>query len=190
MLVEYGLDWFNPNTYARELMAQFSLTPADANARAWAHGRSQLEAAMLTGVSYAFETTLGGRTISDMLAAATRTHDVVMLFCGLSSVEHHIRRVKLRVANNGHDIPEDKIRERWITSRANLIQLLPQLRRLQVFDNSADADQGEDIPDPILVLDMADGQLIFPGPDDVTALKATPAWVQPIVQAAIEFSQT
>src|SRR5271170_3607191 len=73
LLLEYGLAWFNPDTYARELMTQFSLTPAEANGRAWEHGRSQLEAAMLNGTNYAFETTLGARTIPDMLAKATRT---------------------------------------------------------------------------------------------------------------------
>lgn len=186
LLLEYGLTWFNPDTYARELMAQFSLTPAEANGRAWEHGRFQLEAAMRNGTNYAFETTLGARTIPDMLAEATLTHDVVMLFCGLSSVEQHIERVKLRVANSGHDIPENKIRERWVTSRANVIKLLPQLSRLQMFDNSADAAPGQDIPDPVLVLESIEGQLVFPERDDAVALKATPEWAQPIVQAAIE----
>ena len=186
MLVEHGLTWFNPDTFARELMAQFSLTPAEANSRAWETGRAQLEAAMANGQDYAFETTLGARTIPDMLASATRTHDVVMLFCGLSSVEQHIERVRLRVANSGHPIPENKIRERWVTSRANLIKLLPQLSRLQVFDNSADAAPGQDIPDPVLVLEMLEGQVVFPDQDDAVALNATPEWARPIVQAALE----
>jgi predicted ABC-type ATPase len=186
MLVEHGLTWFNPDTFARELMAQFSLTPAEANSRAWETGRAQLEAAMANGRNYAFETTLGARTIPDMLASATRTHDVDMLFCGLSSVEQHIERVRVRVANSGHAIPENKIRERWVTSRANLIKLLPRLSRLQVFDNSADAAPGQDIPDPVLVLEMLEGQVVFPDQDDAVALNATPEWARPIVQAALE----
>jgi hypothetical protein len=121
-----------------------------------------------------------------MLASATRIHDVVMLFCGLSSVEQHIERVRLRVANSGHAIPENKIRERWVTSRANLIKPLPRLSRLQVFDNSADAAPGQDIPDPVLVLEMLEGQVVFPDQDDAVALNATPEWARPIVQAALE----
>lgn len=186
MLVEHGLTWFNPDTFARALTAQFSPTPAEANSRAWETGRAQLEAAMANGRNYAFETTLGARTIPDMLASAARTHDVVMLFCGLASVEQHIERVRLRVANSGHAIPESKIRERWVTSRANLIKLLPQLSRLQIFDNSADAAPGQDIPDPVLVLEMLEGQVVFPDQDDAVALNATPEWARPIVQAALE----
>jgi len=186
MLAEHGLAWFNPDTYARELMAQLGLERAEANGRAWEHGRSRLHAAIVDRRNYAFETTLGGTTIPELLAKATNSHDVVMLFCGLASAELHIQRVRLRVANGGHDIPENKIRERWVASRANLIKLLPRLSRLQVFDNSTEAAVGQDIPDPVLVLEMIGGRMVFPGRDSIEALNATPEWARPIVQAAIE----
>jgi predicted ABC-type ATPase len=190
MLTEHGLTWFNPDTYARELMAQLGLDPAEANARAWEHGRSRLETAIDRGTNYAFETTLGARTIPELLRKATRSHDVVMWFCGLASAELHIQRVRLRVASGGHNIPEVKIRERWIASRANLIKLLPHLARLQVFDNSAEAALGEEIPDPVLVLEKREGQIVFPQPENVAALKGTPEWARPMVQAAIELEST
>jgi predicted ABC-type ATPase len=186
LLADHGLSWFNPDTCARELMAQLGLTPEDANARAWNLGRERLEAAIAQGTNYAFETTLGANTIPALLAGASATHDVLMLFCGLSSPEQHIARVRARVAHGGHDIPEGKIRERWVASRANLIQLLPKLAQLQVFDNSAEAPIGGDIDDPVLVLEMHAGELVFPMPDDLAALAATPGWARPIVQAAIE----
>ncbi|KQP22862.1 AAA family ATPase [Pseudorhodoferax sp. Leaf267] len=186
MLAEHGLAWFNPDTYARELVAQLGLPAAEANGRAWEYGRALLEAAIAQGRSHAFETTLGAKTIPAMLVAASRSHDVVMLFCGLASPEQHLARVQLRVTAGGHDIPEHKIRERWVTSRANLIALLPVLARLQVFDNSAEAAPGEDIPDPVLVLETVAGRMVFPDAGDPAALQATPAWARPIVQAAIE----
>lgn len=186
LLAEHGLSWFNPDTCARELMAQLGLTPEDANARAWNLGRDRLEAAIAQRSNYAFETTLGANTIPAMLSAAAATHDVVMIFCGLSSPEQHLARVRARVAHGGHDIPEHKIRERWVASRANLIQLMPTLARLQVFDNSAQAPPGGDIDDPVLVLEMNRGRIDFPQPDDAVALSATPGWARPIVQAAFE----
>jgi predicted ABC-type ATPase len=186
LLADHGLTWFNPDTYARQLMAQLGLDLAEANSRAWEYGRLRLETAIAQGTNYAFETTLGGRTIPDMLLEATHTHDVVMLFCGLSSPEQHIERVRSRVVSGGHDIPESKIRERWVGSRANLIKLMPRLAHLQVFDNSAEALPGEDIPDPVLVLEMVSGRLVFPEPQNAAALTATPEWARPIVQAAIE----
>ncbi|MGF6346900.1 AAA family ATPase [Variovorax sp. W2I14] len=186
LLEEHGLTWFNPDTCARELVTQLGLTQEEANARAWHLGRERLETAIAQGSSYAFETTLGAKTIPSLLARAAASHDVIMIYCGLSSPEQHMARVQSRVERGGHHIPEAKIRERWIASRANLIQLLPKLRRLQVFDNSAEAATGEDIADPVLVLELNSGAPIFPQPNDQAALAATPPWARPIVQAAIE----
>ncbi|MEO8296178.1 MAG: SLBB domain-containing protein [Burkholderiales bacterium] len=186
MLADHGLTWFNLDAYARELTVQFDLPLAQANSQAWQHGKYLLEAALADGTNHAFETTLGGRTIADLLAQATLTHRIVMLFCGLSSPEQHLARVALRVAHGGHPIAEQKIRERWVASRVNLIKLLPVLAHLQVLDNSAEALSGHDIPDPVLVLEMTDGRMVFPARDDATALAATPQWARPIVQAAIE----
>lgn len=186
MLEEHGLTWFNPDSSARELIAQLRVSLEEASSRAWQYGRFQLEGATANGKNYAFETTLGARTIPELLARAAETHDVVMIFCGLSSPEQHIERVRFRVANGGHDIPENKIRERWVGSRANLIKLLPQLARLQVFDNSAQALPGEEIPDPVLLMEMISGRMVFPDPEDAGALAAIPEWAHPVLQAAIE----
>jgi predicted ABC-type ATPase len=186
MLEAFGLTWFNPDSCARELIAQLGMNLEEANAHAWQHGRELLEAAIERRANHSFETTLGANTIPALLASAARTHDVMMIFVGLSSPQQHIDRVRLRVAHGGHSIPEVKIRERWNTSRANLIQLLPHLARLQVFDNSTDARPGEDIPEPALVLEMADGKMRHPDPADAAALARTPDWARAIVQAALE----
>ncbi|BBP79813.1 hypothetical protein PHLH7_59170 [Pseudomonas sp. Ost2] len=186
LLAEHGLDWFNPNSFARELIASMGIEPAQANGLAWEHGRSQLENALREGRNYAFETTLGGNTIALMLAQAAQSHEVVVLFCGLSSPEQHLQRVHLRVSRGGHDIAQSKIRERWVNSRLNLIALMPYLTHLQVFDNSTDAAPGEEIPDPLLVLEMVEGQMVYPDPQDAQALQGTPEWARPIVQAAVE----
>lgn len=189
LLRQHGLDWFNPDTYARELVRELGADPAEANARAWTYGRSKLEAAIASRGNYAFETTLGGRTISNLLAAAAKTHSVFMLYCGLASPEMHIARVAQRVAHGGHPIPEQKIRERWDASRINLIALLPHLSQLQVFDNSAEARAGRPIPDPLLVLHMEEGRVLAPPPDDPAALQSVPPWSRPIVEAAFQLSK-
>lgn len=189
LLVEHGLTWFNPDTFARELTAALGLSVAEANGRAWQQGRKLLETAITKGANYAFETTLGGQTITELLTRATRSHSIVMVYCGLSSPEQHLHRVSLRVASGGHDIPEEKIRQRWTASRANLIKLLPLLTHLQVFDNSAEAAIGEEIPDPVLVLEMGDGRVAGPKPNDLEALARIPEWAKPIVQAALELQE-
>ena len=185
LLAEHGVPWFNPDGYARELMSRLHVTPEEANAAAWQFGREQLEEAIANGRNFAFETTLGASTIPGLLAKASASHDVVIWFCGLASVELHLRRVAARVASGGHDIPEAKIRERWDGSRSNIIQLLPYLAHLQVFDNSAEAAAGRPIPAPILLLEIVNGKMLRPDPADPRQLEAIPSWAMPLVEGAI-----
>jgi predicted ABC-type ATPase len=184
ILRAHGLTWYNPDTFSRALMAKSGSSKEVADGDAWAYGKAQLEAAIANRTNFASETTLGGGTIARLVGEAAETHDVIMIFCGLASVQMHLDRVKSRVRQGGHDIPEERIRTRWETSRQNLIWLLPRLAHLQVFDNSAEAALGEDVPFPVLVLEMKDGRILQPGHDDVEALQATPDWAKPIVAAA------
>ena len=137
-----GADYFNPDeATARILAANPDISNADANSAAWHQGKRLLERAIAERLDFAFETTLGGHTISALLHEALAAGiEVRMWFVGLSSPELHIARVRVRVARGGHDIPEEKIRERYDRSRINLIELMPRLTELRLFDNSFDAD--------------------------------------------------
>ena len=158
LLEEAGSTWFNPDAFARELRAATRCSQHDANAQAWAEGLRRLDEAIAGKRDYAFETTLGGHTITGRIQAATRTHDVLVWFCGLTSPDLHIRRRRLGRAPGGHDIPEASSRERYPRAIANLIALMPRLAHLQVYDNSAEAAPGEAVPDPILVLELEGGK--------------------------------
>jgi predicted ABC-type ATPase len=184
ILQAHDLSWFNPDAFSRALIARTGTSKEDADAAAWSYGKTKLEAAIANRTNFAFETTLGANTIPRLLGEAAETHDVVMVFCGLASVEKHIGRVKLRVRYGGHDIPEEKIRQRWESSRHNLIALLPRLARLQVFDNSEEATPGADVPPPMLVLEMENGRVLHPRRDDAGALRTIPDWAKPVVAAA------
>ena len=183
MLHQAGIPWFNPDTFTRELVAATGSPLADANAAAWQEGLRRLNAAIAHGEDYAFETTLGGNTIAARLGDASESHDVLMWFCGLDSPEHHMARVRLRVSHGGHDIPEAKIRERYRSSIANLVALLPHLSRLQVYDNSRDAEPGTPVADPRRLLQMEEGRIAWP--TDADTLRATPDWAKPILEAAL-----
>lgn len=184
LLTQEGLTWFNPDTFTRQLIAATGTALAEANAAAWKQGVRQLDAALAYGRDYAFETTLGGTTIAAKLREASKTHDVLMWFTGLDSPEHHLARIQLRVSRGGHDIPEAKVRERYETSRKNLITLLPQLSQLQVYDNSIDAIPGQPMPNPRLLLQMEHGLITHP--HTIEALRDTPHWAKPIVEAALQ----
>lgn len=183
LLERAGLTWFNPDTFARELVAETGCDQSVANGAAWQEGMRRVDEALAQGTHYAFETTLGGRTVPARIHAAARTHDVMVWFCGLSSPEQHIARVKARVAAGGHDIPEAKIRERYPAALENLVALMPRLAHLQVYDNSADAAPGEVIADPVLVTELVAGKVTWP--TDLDALQRTPEWAKPLVEAAL-----
>ena len=108
-----------------------------------------------------------------------------MWFVGLSSPELHLARVQSRVVHGGHDIPETKIRERYDRSRINLIDLMPRLTELRVFDNSVDADPlAGRRPDPVLILHLARGKI-----RRMVGLADTPQWARPVLAAALKIAK-
>jgi predicted ABC-type ATPase len=159
------------------------LTRTEANAAAWRAGRDLLERAFRERLDFAFETTLGGNTMTRLLlAAAAGGVEVRVWYVGLASAELHVERVAARVRRGGHPIPEESIRRRWDSSRLNLVRLLPHLRELRVYDNSEEADPASgETPRPRLVLHLDAGRVV--GPED---LSRTPDWAKPIVAAALE----
>jgi predicted ABC-type ATPase len=178
-----GADYYNPDEAARELMAANpALDQTKANASAWRQGKRLLERAIAERLDFAFETTLGGTTMSRLLAdAASQGIEVRVWYVGLDSPETHIARVRQRVRSGGHDILDTTIRRRWRHSRQNMVKLLPALTELRVYDNSAEADPAVgDSPRPVLVLHIDRGQIV--GPAD---LSSTPEWAKPIVAAAL-----
>ena len=90
--------------------------------------------------SFAFETTLAGRTylrfIDTWQAAGYR---VKLIFLRLDSAEEAIARVAQRVRQGGHDIPPQVIARRFIKGWRNFEQLYRGLvDTWQVFDNAGD----------------------------------------------------
>ena len=185
LLTRAGLAWFNPDAFAREWLATGMTDQTEANAVAWNEGMRRLDEAIAEGRSHALETTLGGASMTARLREASRTHDVLIWFCGLATPELHLRRVRKRVAAGGHDIPEAKIRERWTASIAHLIALLPHLAEVRLFDNSASAAPGEVVPDPLPVAVFQRGRLMWPAADDVAQLARTPDWAKPVLGSAL-----
>lgn len=190
----HGGHYFNPDEAAAAIrQAQPHLSHTQANSAAWHEGKRLLQHAIAQGLDYNFETTLGGRSFARLLQeAAAQGVEVRIWFVGLASAEHHLARVKARVRKGGHNIPEADIRRRFDQSRLQLIQLLPHLTELRVYDNTREADphQGQ-APRPRLLLHWraaagAVGQVLLP--HDASALADTPDWAKPVVMAALKAS--
>ncbi len=185
LLERNGLTWFNPDTFARELKVATGCDQETANSQAWQESMRRLEEAIAKGLNHAFETTLGGTSVTAKILQAAKTHAVLIWFCGLSSPELHIARVQARVAAGGHSIPEEKIRERYPLAQMNLIKLMPHAAYITVYDNSAEAAADGTVPDPILVLEMENGRVLSPASDDLDALLRAPEWTMAILEAAL-----
>jgi predicted ABC-type ATPase len=186
MLIEQGVEYFNPDA-AAALIAEANpgITLEDAQSAAWYEGRRLLERAIAERLQFAFETTLGGTTITELLERAIASGiEVRIWYVGLDSVERHIARVRARVEAGGHDIPEERIRERYIRSRLNLIRLMPKLTELRVYDNSKEADPRTTASlSPRLLVHLDRGRLA-----SVCELAAIPDWAKPVVLTALKIS--
>jgi predicted ABC-type ATPase len=183
-----GADYFNADEATQRIRSSNPrISQRDANSAAWQEGKRLLVEAIANRLVFAMETTLGGDTIAGLLLRALAEGiEVRMWYVGLATPELHIARVRARVARGGHDIPESKVRERYVRSRVNLIRLLPQLTELRVFDNSLEADPAVgSAPTPMLVLHVVNGTIVA-----TCGLSQVPEWAKPIVAAALTSSET
>jgi predicted ABC-type ATPase len=178
-----GAEFFNPDVAAARLREQQpGLSAEQANGLAWTLGRRGVERALAEGLTYAFETTLGGASITRLLLDGARAGaEVHVWYAGLATPELHLKRIAARVAAGGHDIPETKVRERFDASRSNLVKLMPHLASLRVYDNSIEADpRAGRRPQPLLLLQMQQRRVIAHAP-----LRSVPAWAKPLLAAAL-----
>ncbi|MGN6436571.1 MAG: zeta toxin family protein [Agriterribacter sp.] len=89
-------------------------------------------------VSFAFETTLSTRSYKSKIEEAKQKgYTVTLLFFWLQTVELAKERVKVRVAEGGHNIEPEVIERRFIKGIKNLFDIyLPAVDGAFLFDNS------------------------------------------------------
>lgn len=179
-----GFPYFNPDHYARKLV-DLGVRADEANVRAWQVGHGRLREAADRDESFAFETTLGGHSISfELMRALALGRAVTMFYVGLASPELHLRRVAARVARGGHDIPEDMIRKRYDSSRANLISFIGTQAWIRVWDNSVES--GDGTPSGARQLFEVRGRRLILPPQASADPDAMPAWARPLVAQALK----
>ena len=88
--------------------------------------------------SFAFETTLAGRSYARSIPRwRAAGYHVKILFLGLPNADLAIARVAARVAQGGHDVPEDAIRRRFKAGLDNFQRIYrPLVDAWVIFDNS------------------------------------------------------
>ncbi len=169
-----GSRYFNPDTEARAVLRENpGVSPQVASALALRRVAEMLRRLRSEDLRFTFETTLGGSIMTRRLIEIAEAGGTVeVFFIGLEGIDLHLRRVADRVQGGGHDIPEARIRERYVRSRQNLIRLLPHISRLDLYDNTER---------PRLLLRYPDGTASLR-----VGLHEVPMWAKPIVVAALD----
>jgi predicted ABC-type ATPase len=88
--------------------------------------------------SFIFETVFSdpvGDKLALMKEAEAAGYTVVLFFIGIGSPEISDDRVAMRVSKGGHDVPPEKIIERYPRVMHNLQRALLEIRNVRVYDN-------------------------------------------------------
>jgi predicted ABC-type ATPase len=142
-------------TFAREFLPNEAGCPIFVNADLIAQGLSPFQpenAAIRAGKvmlkeietnvrqekSFSFETTLSGKLYARKISRwRMKGYRVLLIYLSLPSVEIAISRVRTRVAQGGHNIPEDVIRRRFELSLKNFQTLYKPIVNVWIhYDNS------------------------------------------------------
>ncbi|MHC5354176.1 zeta toxin family protein [Myroides sp. LJL115] len=99
---------------------------------------SRIENLFKNEESFAFETTLETKSYRNKITKAKRFgYQTTLLFFGLKNVELAKERLKGRVREGGHNIPEEVVERRYINGIINLFDIyLKIVDQILIFDNS------------------------------------------------------
>jgi len=154
----------NPDLLTSRIQRVEGLPLNEANIRAVVRIEAWLDASIRAHQTVGVETVLSTDKYRRLvLAAKERQFDFRLIFVMLSSVDLNVQRVRLRVEKGGHGVPEDRIRDRWGRSLAQLPWFLEQADQAALFDNTGAV--------PKLIGRKQAGQVLI-DPDAPTALKA------------------
>lgn len=138
IIVIAGPNGAGKTTFAREFLPREANCPDFINADLIAAGLSPFQpesAALRAGrlmleeihdkvrqeKSFAFETTLSGRTYMRLLRdCRNQGYHILLVFLSLPSANMAVARVAARVAQGGHNVPEPDIRRRFAAGLKNL----------------------------------------------------------------------
>lgn len=128
-------DFINADLIAR------GLSPFAPEAAAYAAGKimlAQMAAYAKARRSFAFETTLSGLGYASRIRNWRNVgYHLKLIFLNIPSVELALARVRARVAQGGHSVPESTVRRRFARGFRNFEQLYRELvNSWALYDNS------------------------------------------------------
>lgn len=136
-ILHRGIDlgtYVNPD----DIAATLDGTPEERTREAQRHAEAERERCLAAGLNFAFETVFSHPSkLEFMDRAAAAGYRIHVFFVSLPSPEMNVERVRLRVASGGHDVPHDKIVERWHRTMSMLPAIVRRADRMMIFDNGS-----------------------------------------------------
>jgi predicted ABC-type ATPase len=161
-LSKLALPFVNADDLAREL-------ELDAYLAAEAAERVRKEL-LARGQSFIFETVFSdpaGAKLEFLKEAERAGYRVLLIFIGIGGPETSENRVAMRVAQGGHDVPNEKLRSRYRRVMANLKRALAELSNVRVYDNS-------DLLSPYRLAARMEERTL-------TVIPPVPSWLKPLL---------
>lgn len=133
---ETGLVWVNADDIAAALDANDPDHAYEAS-RIAAHRRTEL---ITLGRSFATETVFSHPSKVELVRVAAERGYLVTLHVVLVPEDLAVARVENRVEHGGHDVPEDKVRERYRRLWAHIAEAIELTHETYVYDNTSAKD--------------------------------------------------
>ena len=143
-LVALGLalpvSYINADRIATELQAsQWQGPQEEREKEAFRRARDLRRVYREAGSDFAFETVFSHpSTLIDMQLCRAVGYEVTLIYVTTGNVEINIARVEGRVRQGGHEVPVNKIRERYHRAMALLPRVVEEANRAFVFDSSTE----------------------------------------------------
>jgi predicted ABC-type ATPase len=129
----------NPDLLSARIHEQEKLSLSDANREALDRIQQWLLASIQAHQTVGVETVLSTDKYRPLVERAKSLgFEIRLLYVTLSSADLNVERVRLRVASGGHDVPENKIRERRQRSFQQLPWFLNEADDALIYDNSGE----------------------------------------------------
>jgi predicted ABC-type ATPase len=132
-----GLQFVNADVIARTMNPN---SPEQVGYEAAAAAENVRQELLSRGESFCMETVFSdreGSKLNFLREAQSRGYSVFLMYIGLDGSDLAITRVSRRFQLGGHDVPDDKITERYPRSLQNLRAAMSFVDDALVFDNSS-----------------------------------------------------
>jgi predicted ABC-type ATPase len=144
-----GVPFVNADLIAAERWPEDPLSHGYDAARLAAAAR---EALLARGESFIAETVASHESKVELVRRACDAGYYVHLIVVAVPEEYAVERVRARVANGGHDVPEEKIRSRWQRLWDNVVAMIESSDSAEVFDNAG--------PKPVTIATFVAGEVV------------------------------